>query len=154
MGAEISSLRVRFRHPSNLKESTLDVLAGIDFLGSQNINTLELVGHSFGGAVVIQAAAAEPVHTVVALATQSYGADVVSRFPPEASILLIHGTDDRVLSPENSEYVYRLVHEPKRLILYPVAGHSLDKVASKVHQVVRDWIISQLNDAERSAGSR
>jgi pimeloyl-ACP methyl ester carboxylesterase len=151
----ISSLRVRFRHPSNLKESTLDVLAGIDFLSSQHLDTLALVGHSFGGAVVIQATVAEPVVcTVVTLATQSYGADVVSRFPPETSILLIHGTDDRILSPENSEYVYRLAREPKRLILYPGAGHSLDKVAKEVHQVVRDWIISQLNDAEGSAGSR
>lgn len=154
LGDGISSLRVRFRHPANLKESTLDVLAGIEYLSGRDIDTLALVGHSFGGAVVIQAAAAHPVRTVVTLATQSYGADVVSQFAPETSILLIHGTDDRVLSPANSEYVYRLAHEPKRLILFPGAGHSLDKVADKVHQVVRDWIIAQLDKEKSSPESR
>ena len=32
--------------------------------------------------------------------------------------------------------------------VYPGAGHSLDKVADKVHQVVRDWVIAQLDKGE------
>jgi hypothetical protein len=48
---------VRFRHPTRLEESILDVLAGINYLQSEGMKVIALTGHSFGGAVVIQAAA-------------------------------------------------------------------------------------------------
>ena len=96
---EINSLRVRFRYPTDLYESVLDVIEGIHFLEQQGIKSVGLVGHSFGGAVVIQAAAAaeassssDSVWTVVTLSTQSYGAEGVSRLKKGSSILLIHGT--------------------------------------------------------------
>ena len=52
----ISSLRVKFRHPTDLTESVIDVLVGIQFLKSENLRVFGLIGHSFGGAVVVQAA--------------------------------------------------------------------------------------------------
>jgi thioesterase domain-containing protein len=62
----IASLRVHYRYPTELVEAVLDVLAGITFLQDEGIESIALIGHSFGGAVVIQAAAqAEDVHTVV-----------------------------------------------------------------------------------------
>jgi len=144
-GNGIASLRVRYRVPTDLDESVFDVRAGIEFLTSQGIKIIALVGYSSGGAAVIRAAALHPVRTVVTLSTQSYSADVVSRLAPGCSILLIHGTDDRVISPSSSEFVYRLAHEPKRLILFQGAGHSLDSVAREVHDAVREWIISELS---------
>lgn len=145
-GEAIASLRVRFRYSTELEEAVLDVLAGLTFLQGQGIEKFALIGHSFGGAVVIQAATqAEAVCTAVTLATQFYGTDPVPELATRCSLLLLHGTDDPVLSPLCSQSVYQLALEPKRLIIYPGATHSLDEVADELYQVVRDWIVEQLN---------
>jgi hypothetical protein len=141
----IASLRVRYRYPTELVEAVLDVLAGLTFLQDEGIESIGLIGHSFGGAVVIQAASqAEDVRTVITLATQSYGADPVPDLATRCSILLLHGTDDPILTPLCSERIYKLALEPKHLILYPGATHGLDEVADQVHQVVRNWLVKQL----------
>ncbi len=142
----IASLRLRYRYPTDLIESVYDVLAGIVYLQEQGIDAIALIGHSFGGAVVIQTAVrAEAVRTVVTLASQSYGAEVVPALEPRCSLLLIHGTGDPILPPQCSQQIYQLAPEPKRLIIYPDATHGLDEVAVEVRQVVRDWVVSQLN---------
>ncbi|MGA9172134.1 MAG: alpha/beta fold hydrolase, partial [Nitrososphaeraceae archaeon] len=96
----ISSLRIRYRYPRDLDESLTDVIAGIKFLEHEGIQSIGLVGHSFGGAVVIEAAAAVPdmVLTIVTLSTQSYRAvETVSKLRKGCSILLIHGTDGIII---------------------------------------------------------
>jgi pimeloyl-ACP methyl ester carboxylesterase len=68
----IDGLRIRYRHPTDLLESVFDTLAGITFLkDNHRKKSIGLVGHSFGGAVVVQAATAAPdiVSTIVTLAT-------------------------------------------------------------------------------------
>jgi pimeloyl-ACP methyl ester carboxylesterase len=141
----VASLRVRFRDPHELEEAVHDVRAGIAYLERQGIKAIALTGHSFGGAVVIRAAALAPVvRTVVTLATQAYGAEPVAQLDPHCSILLLHGTSDLVLAPYSSEVVHDIAQDPKGLILYPVAGHGLDEVADDVHRRVRDWIIAHL----------
>ena len=148
-GEAIASLRICYRYPTDLKESVLDVLAGLNYLQDEGIRSVALIGHSFGGAVMIRAAAqSEVVRTVVTLATQAYGAALAPELATRCSLLLLHGTADPVLSPACSEYVYELALEPKHLILYPNAGHGLDEVAEEVHQVVRDWVIQQLNSPQ------
>ena len=148
VGEGIASLRVQYRHPTRLEECILDVLAGLHYLETEGCDTLALIGHSLGGAVVIQAAAASPtVRTVVTLATQSYGADPAAQLGPRCSILLLHGQEDQVLGPVCSAYVYQIAQEPKRLIVYPNADHGLDSVAGEVHQVVRDWVVERLKEA-------
>ncbi len=137
----IASLRVRFRHSTVLEEAVLDVLAGLTFLESEGIETFALIGHSFGGAVVIQAgAAAEAVRTVITLAAQSYGATAVADLAPDCSILLLHGKADAVLPFASSRYVYQQAHEPKRLVLYDGAQHGFDEVAEQVYRTVYEWI--------------
>ncbi|BAY46799.1 phospholipase/carboxylesterase [Scytonema sp. HK-05] len=137
---------MRYRNPTDLEESILDVLAGLTYLQDEGIKEFALVGHSFGGAVVIQAAAQSPdVRTVVTLATQSYGTEPATELATRFSLLLMHGTNDQVLPPQCSEHVYDIALEPKRLILYPNATHGLDEVADEVYLVVRDWIVQQLN---------
>jgi alpha/beta superfamily hydrolase len=97
----IDGLRVRYRHPTDLLESAFDTLAGVAFLQEeQKTKAIGLVGHSFGGAVVIQAAveASDIVSTVVTLATQSYGAaEAVSKLKQGTSLLVVHGANDKVL---------------------------------------------------------
>lgn len=147
----IASLRVRYRNPTDLNEAVLDVLAGLTYLEGDGMRTIGLVGHSFGGAVVLQAAAiSQLARTVVTLATQSYGANAASELPAHCSLLLLHGTHDDVLPPTCSEYIAALAHEPKHLILYQGATHNLDEASDAVYEVVRAWMITRLN-AEISA---
>lgn len=146
-GDGIALLRVRFRHPTVLEEAILDVLAALAFLEAEGVREAGLVGHSFGGAVVIQAAAMSPmVRTVVTLATQGFGADAASELGPRCSLLLLHGTGDRVLSPACSQHAYALAHDPKEITLYEGAGHGLDSVAEEVRQRVHDWLVARLSD--------
>jgi pimeloyl-ACP methyl ester carboxylesterase len=65
----ISSLRLCYRHPNVLPECALDILAGIAALQRDHVQRIVLVGHSFGGAVIMTAGAVhEQVAGVVALA--------------------------------------------------------------------------------------
>ena len=55
--ARIASLRLCYRHPNVLPECALDVLAVVAYLTQGGAQPVVLVGHSFGGAVVITAGA-------------------------------------------------------------------------------------------------
>ncbi|AKB82381.1 hypothetical protein MSBR3_1803 [Methanosarcina barkeri 3] len=141
----ISSLRVSFRYPTDLTEAVVDVLIGLEFLKTEDIRVFGLIGHSFGGAVVVQAAFnEESVKTVVTLATQSYGIGPISLLPESTSVLLIHGEADETLPPSSSVYAYNLAHEPKKIKIYENAGHGLKEISNKVYGEVRDWIIENL----------
>ena len=141
----ISSLRVSFRYPTDLNEAVVDILVGLEFLKAENIRVFGLIGHSFGGAVVVQAAFNEGnVKTVITLATQSYGINPISLLPEGTSVLLIHGEADETLPPGSSVYAYNLAHEPKRIKIYESAGHGLNEVSDKVYTEVREWIIDNL----------
>ena len=146
---EMNTLRIRFRYPTNLEECVVDVLAGIEFLTQTERKTyIGFVGHSFGGAVVISSAALAKdfVKTVVTISTQSYGTEGVSKLKEkECSILLLHGNSDAVLSSYCSSYVYNKAKEPKQLILYDNASHSLDEVADNVFRKVHQWLGQNLN---------
>lgn len=145
----IASIRVRYRYSTRLEEAILDVLAGLGFLENQGIESFALIGHSFGGAVVIQAAAISPnVHSVITLASQSYGAGVAFELAPRCSLLLLHGMDDEILKPLCSRQIYQIAKEPKHLILYPGAHHSLNEVAEEVREVTQNWIIKTLNKVD------
>jgi pimeloyl-ACP methyl ester carboxylesterase len=144
----IDGLRVRYRHPIDLLESVFDTLAGVAFLKEEHrTKAVGLVGHSFGGAVVIQAAvaASDIVSTIVTLATQSYGAaDGISKLKQGTSALMIHGTDDKVLPVHCSEQVYQNAHEPKQIVLCKGAGHGLDEVSEEVYELVYGWLVNKL----------
>ena len=107
----ISSIRVHYRYSTHLDESIIDIIAGIESLEHAGIQPVGFVGHSLGGSVVIEAAAAVPniIRTVVTLSTQKYGAvDTVSQLRQCCSILLICGiNDDDILWPSCSSCVYK-----------------------------------------------
>ena len=91
---QIASLRLSYRYPNVLHECILDVLAGVTYLQHRGTAPVVLVGHSFGGAVVI---AAGVVHSqvagVVALAPQTYGAQMAGQLAPRP-LLVVHGKAD------------------------------------------------------------
>lgn len=137
----ISSLRVRFRYPTDLAEAVMDVLAGIEFLKGEGITVYGLIGHSFGGAVVVQAAYNEnAVKTVITLSTQSFGISPISNLEEDVPVLLIHGDKDETLPSGSSVYAYSLAREPKKLTIYEGAGHGLEEVSDEVYSEVKSWI--------------
>lgn len=141
----VSSLRVQFRHPTDLEESAMDVLAGLRYLRSKGIQSAALIGHSLGGAVVVQAAATDPmVRVVVTLSTQSYGIDPLSDLEPGVATLIIHGREDPILPFSSSIHAYALAKEPKKLILIDGAGHTLDEAPKLVLDEVRTWLMGNL----------
>ncbi|MDK2891345.1 MAG: hypothetical protein PWR21_1977 [Methanoculleus sp.] len=141
----ISALRVQYRHPTDLVESAIDTVLGTRYLESQGVSAVGLVGHSLGGAVVVQAAANDPaVRVVVAISTQTNGTEPVAGLAGRAAILFLHGDADPVLPHRSSEEVYRRTHEPKRLVIYEGAGHTLDEVAESLYVEVKAWLLKHL----------
>lgn len=137
--ARVTVFRVEYRQPNVFEQCVLDVLAGCSFLRGIGAEELALVGHSFGGAVVIKAGELHPaVRAVVAMSPQLYGtADVHNLGRP---LLLIHGMSDTILSHEASEDIYRRANEPKRLALYAEAGHSLNQARDAIDHLLAEWL--------------
>jgi fermentation-respiration switch protein FrsA (DUF1100 family) len=139
----VSALRIKFRYPTDLVESVLDAVVGITFLERFGIEEIALVGHAFGGAVVIQAAAAAPetVTTVVTLATQAYGAEAAT-YLENISLLLIHGANDEILPPHTSTYVHDMAPGKKQLHVYEGATHGLHEVARPIRKEIHAWLLA------------
>lgn len=144
----IASLRVDFRihqFPGDVDEGVHDLLAGVDFLLGQGIARVGVLGHSFGGAVVIEAAAQHPrIASVVTLATQTAGAQRVGEIAPRP-LLLVHGLDDDRLTPDCSRLLHREAGTPKRLELLEGATHSLRQRREDVRTLVREWFLETLS---------
>jgi len=138
--SNIASLRLDYRKPGRLIDCVLDVLLGIGFLRKHGHQRVTLVGHSFGGPVVINAGVASPaVVAVAALSTQMMGADDIAELSPRP-VLLMHGTSDEVRSEIGSRQLYELAGEPKELVLYPGCGHSLDECRGQIDRDLLEWL--------------
>ena len=136
----ITSLRLDYRAPNDLVECTLDVLVGAALLETLGVRRLILVGHSFGGAVVINAGAnSDTVLGVAALSSQTYGADAVSELSPR-SLILLHGSADEVLPDSCSRLLYARAGEPKELHLYPGCRHGLDECREQIDRDLVAWV--------------
>ncbi|MGA2286719.1 MAG: alpha/beta fold hydrolase, partial [Dehalococcoidia bacterium] len=145
--AGISSLRLDFRlhrAPGDVGEGTHDVLAGVAFLKREGAGRIGLVGHSYGGAVVINAAAlSEDVNAAVTLSTQTAGTALVGRIAPRP-ILLVHGELDTRLPPRCSRYVFERAGEPKELVILRGAKHSLRQRREELRRLLREWLVGKI----------
>tara|TARA_Y100000590_G_scaffold470741_1_gene669097 strand:+ start:14449 stop:15150 length:702 start_codon:yes stop_codon:yes gene_type:complete len=136
----ISSLRLHYRQPNNLEECVLDTLAGVGLLEFLGIKQIILIGHSFGGAVVISAAPlSESTVGVVAMSSQTYGASRAGDISPR-KLLLIHGLNDTRLGPHCSEFIFEWANEPKKIILLEGGGHGLSEVIEDVEEALEIWL--------------
>ncbi len=145
---EIASLRIHYRYPNELLSCVMDTLLGVAYLKLRNYTRVILVGHSFGGAVVISAGAmSEEVIGVVAMSSQTYGTDIVDEVSPRP-LLLLHGTADEILPDACSRDIYRRALEPKEILLYQGCRHGLDECLPQVDQDLLNWIQKVLQKNE------
>lgn len=139
----VSGLHLTYRDPGNLKESSYDLVQGIEFLKQEGVTKAGIVGWSFGGAVVCQGAAADTksasgiVKAIVTLATQSAGVAPISDAKGVAS-LFIHGTTDTCLPVRCSEHTYKIANEPKKLKIVE-DHHGFFDVGDEVERDIKSW---------------
>jgi dienelactone hydrolase len=147
----VTVLRLEYRTPNNFEECVLDALAGCSFLKGIGAAAIVLVGHSFGGAVVIRAGELAPlVQAVVSMSTQLYGTQEVDRLAKP--LLLVHGTTDSILSHEASEDVYRRAADPRHIVLFADTGHSLIQAKAEIDTLLADWIPARLAGIPMESG--
>lgn len=136
----VTGLELDYRRPGALTPCVDDVLTGLAWLEALGRRRTVLVGHSFGGTVVIRAGAMSPqVVAVAALSSQSSGAEEVGRLAPRP-LLLAHGEADEVLPDRGSRDLFARAGEPKRLILYPGCGHGLDACREALDRDLVQWL--------------
>ena len=140
----ITSLRLDYREPNALTSCVMDLLAGVNYLKGEGYQPVVIVGHSFGGAVVIAAGAhSDHVKGIVSLSPQTYGADRAGQLSPRP-LLLVHGKSDTRLPYTCALQIYNLALEPKELVLYEGAEHRLEECREDLEQLLRDWIPATL----------
>ncbi len=149
--AKVTVLRIEYRKPNDFEECVLDALAGCSFMKGIGATDLALIGHSFGGAVVIKAGELhELVRGVASLSPQLYGTRQVENL--NRPLLLVHGMADTILSHEASEDIYRRALEPKRIVLYAEAGHSLIQAKDQIDELLSDWLCARLAGVPDAGG--
>jgi pimeloyl-ACP methyl ester carboxylesterase len=140
----ITVVRLNYRMPNEFGECVLDTMAGLAFLNAMQYGRAAIVGHSFGGAVAINAGTlSSTVTTVVAVSSQLAGAHVVAELAPRP-LLLLHGTADTILPHECSERIYERAREPRTLKLFPGVGHRFTEAADELLETVRGWLLAHL----------
>jgi alpha-beta hydrolase superfamily lysophospholipase len=140
----MSIARINYREPNEFGECVLDAMAALAFLKGTGYQRAAIIGHSFGGAVAINAGTLSPtVSTVIAISSQLAGAHTVGELAPRP-LLLIHGTADTILSHQCSEMLYERAGEPKTMKLYPGAGHLMIEARKEMTELVSDWLIEKV----------
>ena len=136
--------RMNYRKPDKFDECLLDTLAALTFLQGTGHQRIALIGHSFGGAIAINAGTLTPaVSTVVAISSQLAGAHTVGGFKPRP-LLLVHGTADTILPDQCSRLLYERAGEPKSLHLFEGGDHRLTRFGDELFTLVERWMADHL----------
>ena len=143
----IGTIRVGYRRPNDLEACVLDMGAAADLAAQSGAQRFVAIGHSFGGAVAINAGLAMPtaVAGVVTLATQSAGCQMAAGLAGRP-LLLIHGDRDEILPPQTSETV-RMLAGYGEVVIMEGTGHLLTEVGVEVRARLMEWIPAVLRGA-------
>jgi fermentation-respiration switch protein FrsA (DUF1100 family) len=144
---DVLSVELAWRQPARMTPCIADVMAGLDWLETQGKRRIALVGHSFGGAVVIAAGATrKEVVAVAALSSQTAGTELAKALAPRP-LLLVHGLADEILPAACSRDIHRRAAEPKEIILYPDCRHGLDECRDTLDRDLFAWLSRVLGQA-------
>ena len=141
-----AAMAVGYRRPGDLPRCLLDTCAAADLALRNGAERFVVLGHSFGGAVAIQAASTFTAHTagVITYATQSAGCEDAAR-TRGVPLLLLHGERDSLLGPENSMMVQSLAgHGEVRT--YPDTDHLMAEAADEIAELTQTWVRERLAD--------
>ncbi|MGZ6976042.1 MAG: alpha/beta hydrolase [Acidimicrobiia bacterium] len=141
----IGTLRVGYRKPNDLVRCVHDVAAAADLATRAGGRRFVTVGHSFGGAVAVQAGMVLGRHCagIVTLSTQSAGCEDAGQLGEEVPLLLLHGDRDELLPPDTSFMVRMLVGHGEVEILHG-SGHLLTEAAEHLRHRLGEWIPDRL----------
>jgi pimeloyl-ACP methyl ester carboxylesterase len=141
---DIATIRVGYRKPNDLARCMHDVAAACDLASRSGGRRFVVMGHSFGGAVAVQAGAVLGEHCagVVTLATQSAGCEMAGELG-STPLLLLHGTNDEILPPETSTVVQMLAGHGE-VVLLPGTGHLLTEATDEVQRRTLEFVTNQL----------
>jgi pimeloyl-ACP methyl ester carboxylesterase len=136
----IGTVRVGYRKPNDLSRCVHDLAAATDLASRSGARKFVTVGHSFGGAVALQAGIILGGYCrgVVTLATQSAGCEHANELG-DTPLLLMHGTEDEILPADASAMVQMLAGHGE-IVLFPGAGHLLTQVADELRERLMEWI--------------
>ncbi len=144
LGATLASegtgaIRVGYRRPNDLPACTLDVTGAVDLAHRNGARRFVIIGHSFGGAVAINAGCIlrPMVAGVVTLSTQSAGCERAGAL--QRPLLLVHGDRDELIPVMASQAVQAMAGGGELEVL-PGTGHLLVEVADHLRTRLRTWI--------------
>ncbi len=138
-----AAMSVDYRRPGDTRKCVLDVCAAADLALRNGAERYVILGHSFGGAVAIQAAGVFPSTTagVITYATQSAGCEEASAMG-DVPLLLVHGESDSILPPVNSEMVLTMAGHGEIEII-PGADHLLSEQPDHLFDLSLGWITNR-----------
>lgn len=137
----IGVLRVGYRRPNDIDMCTHDLLAAMELAARHGARRFVTVGHSFGGAIAIRAAARltdQAAPGVVTLATQSAGCEPAEDLA-NRQLLFIHGDNDTILPHQSSEMV-RFLAGAGELMIIPGGDHLLAGARDEIRERLLEWV--------------
>ncbi len=149
----IATIRVGYRVPNQLDDCLHDLLAAADLATQRGARHFTVLGHSFGGAVAIQAGVALGPRTagVITFATQSAGCEVGEALGMAGvPVLHFHGTDDTILPFMASQMVQMLTGG--EVVILPGADHILTSARTELWDRVLNWVPERFAAADATDG--
>lgn len=141
----VTTLWLQVRKPGHMEECIHDVRAAIQHLLSNGFSQIVLIGHSFGGAVVISAASFEPrVSAVITLASQNANTANLALLAPRP-VLIVHGRNDRVVPSFCADDLYSRAQGNKQLH-FVEGGHAMEDSAQDLRAILMQWMKTQLSN--------
>ncbi|XP_055351748.1 uncharacterized protein YfhR-like [Paramacrobiotus metropolitanus] len=143
----IITVQCDYRFPGDLMPCIEDTIETLDILRRDyNCERAVIVGWSFGGAVVISAAARHSmVNGIATVASQTAGTDSIGKLGGQGvASLFIHGTGDSCLPARCSEQLYRLASDPKELVLYPADNHGVTNNKEPAMGKIEKFVVNLL----------
>jgi pimeloyl-ACP methyl ester carboxylesterase len=140
----VNSVRVDYRRPGDLAACILDIAVAVDLAQRCGGKRFVVVGHSFGGAVAIGAAAALPdlVAGVVSLAGQSAGCEAAKELNG-VPLLLLHGENDEII-PFGAAETVRHIAGYGAVVKLPGTGHLLTESGEELRRRLPRWLLAAL----------